>query len=55
VSEETVGCLSGAFRTELLGEHLLKGRSRKVCIHRILGAANEGDGRILTQGAERYG
>jgi len=46
-SDETVGCLGGAFRTECLGEHPLKGRSRKVVIHRILGETDGGGERIL--------
>ena len=46
-SEETVACLAGAFRTECLGEHPLKGRTRKVVIHRILGEAPSGGGCTL--------
>ncbi len=46
-SEETVACLSGAFVTERLGEYLVKGRSRKVVIHRVLGAAPDAGACIL--------
>ena len=48
VSEETVLCLAGAFRTEALGEHALKGRSHKVCIHRVFGSPSQAAGRILS-------
>jgi len=46
-SEETVACLGGAFRTERLGEHPVKGRSRKVVIHRVLGPVADAGSCIL--------
>jgi adenylate cyclase len=51
-SEETIGCLGGAFRTEALGEHTLRGRRGKVCIHRVLGPAPTLESGTIFDGSE---
>lgn len=52
-SEETVACLAGSYATQVLGEHALRGRRGKICIHRILGPLAGPEGGTLFSGPER--
>lgn len=51
-SEETLACLAGSYATQVLGEHALRGRRGKICIHRILSPAAAPESGTMTAGPE---